>query len=105
MASYQKINTLFKREEKTNNIILGDYTFDYFKTLENTLWECTEKIDGTNIHIDIDWREENDWSISFHGRTERADIPKHLLEKILDKSITISPVASHIISDKSAATD
>lgn len=82
MASYQKINTLFKREEKTNNIILGDYTFDYFKTLENTLWECTEKIDGTNIHIDIDWREENDWSISFHGRTERADIPKHLLEKL-----------------------
>lgn len=82
MADYQKINTLFKRDEKSKNIIIGDYTFDYFKTLENTLWECTEKIDGTNIHIDIDWRSENDWSISYHGRTEKADIPKHLLAKL-----------------------
>ena len=82
MADYQKINTLFKRDMSTNNIILGDYTFPYFKTLENIEWECTEKIDGTNIHIDIDWRDMNDWSISFHGRTERANIPAHLVTKL-----------------------
>jgi hypothetical protein len=82
MADYQKINTLFKRDMSTNNIILGDYTFPYFKTLENIEWECTEKIDGTNIHIDIEWRDMNDWSISFHGRTERANIPAHLATKL-----------------------
>lgn len=82
MTDYPKINTLFKRDETTKNIIIGDYTADCFKTLESTLWECTEKIDGTNIHIDIDWRSENDWSISFHGRTERANIPTHLCAKL-----------------------
>lgn len=82
MSDYQKINTLFKRDEKTNNIILGEYTFDYFKTLENIEWECSEKIDGTNIHIDIDWRSVDDWTISFHGRTERANIPAHLATKL-----------------------
>ena len=82
MADYQKINTLFKRDMSTNNIILSEYTFPYFKTLENIKWECTEKVDGCNIHIDIDWRSENDWSISFHGRTERANIPSHLVTKL-----------------------
>jgi hypothetical protein len=91
MADYPKINTLFKRDETTKNIIIGDYTTDYFKTLESTLWECTEKIDGTNIHIDIDWRSENDWSISFHGRTERANIPPHLCEKLHQMFDSLNP--------------
>lgn len=82
MADYDKINTLFKRDETTKHIIVEEYTFSYFKMLENIKWECTEKIDGTNIHVDIDWRSENEWDISYHGRTERADIPQHLLAKL-----------------------
>ena len=81
MANYDKINTLFKRDSK-NNIIVGDYTFDLFETLKDTKWECTEKIDGTNIHIDIDWRSENEWELTYHGRTENAIIPSHLLAKL-----------------------
>lgn len=47
---YQKINTLFLRDE--NNIIIPDrFTASEFTYLVNNLWECTEKIDGTNIHF------------------------------------------------------
>lgn len=91
MADYDKINTLFKRDEKTKHIIVEEYTFSYFKMLENIKWECTEKIDGTNIHIDIDWRSENEWDISYHGRTERADIPKHLLAKLHEMFDNFTP--------------
>lgn len=77
MYDYQKIQTLFKRD--ANSIIMpSQYTLEEFKYLENNLWECTEKIDGTNIHIDIN----QDAEISFNGRTEKAQIPKHLLEKL-----------------------
>lgn len=91
MADYDKINTLFKRDEKTKHIIVEEYTFSYFKMLENIKWECTEKIDGTNIHVDINWRSENEWDISYHGRTERADIPKHLLAKLHEMFDNFNP--------------
>ena len=39
---YQKINTLFLRDE--NNIIIPDrFTASEFTYLVNNLWECTEK--------------------------------------------------------------
>ncbi len=91
MADYQKINTLFKRDEKTKNIIESEYSLDVFKTLENIEWECTEKIDGTNIHIDIDWLSQNEWNLSYHGRTERADIPKHLLARLKEMFDNFNP--------------
>ena len=47
---YQKINTLFKRDVK-NVIIPSQYTCEEFSYLKDCLWECTEKIDGTNIRI------------------------------------------------------
>ena len=49
---YQKINTLFMRDEN-KTIIPDQYTMEEFKWLENNKWECTEKIDGTNMHCDI----------------------------------------------------
>lgn len=87
MRDYQKINTLFKRDEK-NVIIVDEYSLKEFEYLENNIWECTEKIDGANIHIDIDFVGKEIQSISFNGRTENAEIPEKLLEKlkkIIDK--------------------
>jgi hypothetical protein len=83
---YQKINTLFKRDE--NNIIIpDDYTFEEFDYLENVKWECTEKIDGTNMRIEIYpygsiTRDVIGWDFDFKGRTDRANIPPHLLKKM-----------------------
>lgn len=79
---YPKINTLFKREIFGNNCIIPEFTLPEFKWMRFCKFECTEKIDGTNIRIIIDWKSQYDYSISFGGRTDRAIIPDHLKEKL-----------------------
>ena len=77
---YQKINTLFKRD--SNNIIIPEeYTLEEFVYLKDCKFECTEKIDGTNIRIELDSTSE-EITMEFKGRTDHADIPKHLLNKL-----------------------
>lgn len=80
---YPKINTLFKRD-KENHIILGDYSQEEFKYLENCKWECTEKIDGTNIRIEINPDGCGNYGLFFKGRTDEAQIPKHLWDKLVE---------------------
>lgn len=81
---YPKINTLFNRDEK-KKIILSQIVYDEFKLLKDLRWECTEKIDGTNIRIELDFNlpEFPDaFSMIFKGRTENSIIPEHLLKKL-----------------------
>lgn len=77
---YQKIDTLFKRDEK-KVIIPSQYTCDEYKYLENCVFECSEKIDGTNIHIDMTG-VDGDVIITYEGRTKDAETPKFLLDKL-----------------------
>lgn len=78
---YPKINTLFKRGEG-NIIIPSEFTNDTFKYLKDNKWECTEKIDGTNIHIDLSVELCHNVEMTINGRTESAIIPNHLLSKL-----------------------
>lgn len=83
MAEYQKIQTLFKRDER--NIIIPDqFTYSEFEVLKDLKWECTEKIDGTNIRIELtsSGNSEDGIIMSFKGRTDKAVIPEHLLTKL-----------------------
>lgn len=83
MAEYQKIQTLFKRDER--NIIIPDqFTYPEFEILKDLKWECTEKIDGTNIRIELEssGNSEDGIIMSFKGRTDKANIPEHLLTKL-----------------------
>ena len=83
MAEYQKIQTLFKRDER--NIIIPDqFTYPEFDVLKDLKWECTEKIDGTNIRIELEssGNPEDGIIMSFKGRTDKAVIPEHLLTKL-----------------------
>lgn len=83
MAEYQKIQTLFKRDER--NIIIPDqFTYPEFEVLKDLKWECTEKIDGTNIRIELvsSGNLEDGIIMSFKGRTDKANIPEHLLTKL-----------------------
>ena len=83
MAEYQKIQTLFKRDER--NIIIPDqFTYPEFDVLKDLKWECTEKIDGTNIRIELSssGNSEDGIIMSFKGRTDKAVIPEHLLTKL-----------------------
>lgn len=70
---YQKIQTVFKRDEK-NIIIPNMFTLPEIEYLKNNIFECTEKIDGTNIRIEVHGKD-----IEFKGRTNNAQIPPHLL--------------------------
>lgn len=90
MAEYQKIQTLFKRDEK-NVIIPDSFTYPEFEKLKDCKWECTEKIDGTNIRIELNFYTNGDGArrvdVSYKGRTDNANIPEHLyrrLEELFD---------------------
>lgn len=78
---YPKIQTLFMRDKK-GLIIPDSNTRPEFDYLRENLWECTEKIDGTNMRIEIHCDENNEVSWRYCGRTERAVIPPHLLAKM-----------------------
>lgn len=82
MKEYIKIETPFNRDVNgTKKLVEGDFHDDTVRYLANSgaMWECTEKIDGTNIGIVWDGHK-----VSYQGRTERAQIPAHLMNKLIE---------------------
>ena len=78
MTEYVKIPNIFKRETfGKNKLIEGEYSSPELKYLSNSMWEFTEKIDGTNIRVCWDG-----YRVSFMGRTDKAQIPAHLLARL-----------------------
>lgn len=77
MTQYHKIQTVFKRDEKTKHIIEGDYTCEAFEVLKDIEWVFTEKVDGTNIRVMWDGT-----SVTFGGKTDNAQMPIFLLYKL-----------------------
>ena len=87
---YTKINTLYKRygidESERNHplkncIKIGDYSDKTTELLKDLKWECTEKIDGTNMSVMLT-RGESGLCGIIHGKTENANIPAPLLERM-----------------------
>ena len=80
MIEYPKIETPFNRDmEGTKKLIDGSWRNEAVEYLADNKWICTEKVDGTNISIEWDGHRVN-----YHGRTERASIPAHLMNKLID---------------------
>lgn len=80
MKLYHKIETIFNRDETgSKKLIEGGWRNDTVQFLANNVWQFTEKIDGTNIRVM--WDGHN---ITYGGRTEKADIPKHLKNKLIE---------------------
>lgn len=79
MTEYHKINTLFKRDDKTKKLIPGEWCDPALEYLQDNEWIFTEKVDGTNIRII--WDGER---IRWGGRTENAQIPTFLLSRLED---------------------
>lgn len=78
MREYHKIDTIYERDTfGTKKLIEGKFHSEAVEYLANSEWEFTEKIDGTNIRIHWDGHK-----ITFGGRTERANIPSHLVNKL-----------------------
>lgn len=87
MNTYPKIQGLYKRymflDKKNINygkFIIGEYSKPEFELLKDIEWVWTEKIDGTNIRVQF-WNEDTS-IIKFKGKTDKADIPLHLLKKL-----------------------
>lgn len=76
-APYDKINDLFKRDQK-GNFLWGDWATPEIQYLAKNDWIWTEKVDGTKIRLGLDRdRPWPNWSIG--GRTDNAQIPPKLL--------------------------
>ena len=80
MYEYHKIETVYCRDESgTRKLLPGlwrDPTVFYLSRLD---WEWTEKIDGTNVRVI--W---NGYKVDFRGRTDKAELPKHLLDRLTE---------------------
>lgn len=78
MKTYHKIQNIFNRETFGNNkLIENDYTNKTVEFLKDIDWVWTEKVDGTNIRVYWDG-----YKVSLGGRTDKADIPNHLKERL-----------------------
>ena len=77
MIEYPKIESLYNRDDKTHKFKIGEFRLPEFKYLAPLKWRWTEKIDGTNIRVE--WTGD---AVNIGGRTDRAQIPPHLLSKL-----------------------
>lgn len=80
MVEYTKIETIFERDmDGTKKLIEGKFRNETVEFLKDNRWIGTEKIDGTNVGIVWDGHK-----VSYQGRTERAQIPTHLMNKLIE---------------------
>ena len=86
MKEYHKIQTVFHRDPATKHRTLldGVWALPEFGYLANNEWVFTEKVDGTNIRIMCAEYEEGGkkYGINFGGKTDAAQIPAFLVEKL-----------------------
>ncbi len=79
MEEYHKIQTLFKRDEKTKKLMEGEFADKTVEFLKDNKWQFTEKIDGTNIRIMWDGHK-----VTFGGRTDDGQIPAILTNRLVE---------------------
>lgn len=84
MRHYEKIETIYQRDtDGTKELMPGvwrDPTVEFLKDLQ---WQWTCKVDGTNIVVYWDGHK-----VHLGGRTDRAQIPAHLVERLSDIFLT-----------------
>ena len=81
MNEYHKIETVWKRDPATKHktLLAGEWSRPEFDYLKNAQWWWDEKVDGTNIRIMWDGVD-----VRFGGKTDRAQIPAHLVEHLME---------------------
>ena len=84
MKQYEKIETVFCRDTNgTKRLVLNDYRNPTIAYLKDNMWLFTEKVDGTNIRVHWDGHK-----VEFGGRTDKAQIPGPLLNKLNEMFMT-----------------
>lgn len=95
--TYQKINTIFMRDAKNVIMPYEPFVEPEFEYLRGLKWRAEEKIDGTNMRIEVTKEEVLDYTmdpsvlkgvkfnIRIAGKTDNAQIPKNLLNHMQEK--------------------
>jgi len=95
--TYQKINTIFKRDAKNVIMPYEPFVKPEFEYLRGLKWRGEEKVDGTNMRIEVTKEEVWDdpmepsvlegvkFNIRIAGKTDNAQIPKNLLKHMQEK--------------------
>jgi len=87
MNQYHKIHSIYKRDSNTKfkTFLTGQYSIPEFEYLKDNEWVWTEKVDGTNIRVIYNGNDNEitpQMEVTFKGKTDKAELPKHLLEKL-----------------------
>ena len=101
--TYQKINTIFKRDNKNVIMQYAGFVTPEFEYLRGLKWRGEEKIDGTNMRIEvtpcieyvvdtvnnIEYAETDEilgvhFIVTIKGKTDNAQIPKELQKYMED---------------------
>ena len=82
MERYHKIQTVYKRDPKTNfkTLLLNEFSLPEFEYLRDNSWVFTEKVDGTNIRVIWNGNDFIDnFSLEFRGKTNNAQLSTQLI--------------------------
>ena len=96
---YHKIETLFKRDPDTKfrTLLEGQYARPEFEYLKDCRWRLTEKVDGTNIRVDVS--PLGDGAVKFQGRTDNSQIPAALVQVLRDTFEPMRPLLADKFPD------
>lgn len=95
IPEYHKIDSIFKRKnveiegKKYKNTIIPEFTTPLFEALKDMKWSVTEKIDGTNTRIHINYSNSKDlgiedYAIKIEGRTNNAEFNKNVETNLIE---------------------
>ena len=85
MNPYHKILTVWQRDPATNmkTLVHGAWHVPEFEFLANNRWAFTEKVDGTNVRVQIVPGD----NVRFGGKTDDAQMPATLLNRLRDRFV------------------
>lgn len=90
--TYQKINTLYKRDAKNVIMPYEDFVEPEFNYLRGLKWRAEIKIDGTNMRIEVSKHPVLNgtivngvyFEVEYKGKTDNAQIPPKMLKFMQD---------------------
>jgi hypothetical protein len=80
VEKYHKIQSVFKRDPKMGHkTFVDEWSMPEFGYLADKPWVWTEKVDGTNIRLQV---LPNENEVKIKGKSDNAQIPPHLMEAL-----------------------
>lgn len=95
MKKYHKIVTVLERDPKSNfrTLLEGRFAMPEFEYLQNNDWIWSEKVDGMCIRVVFNGE------IEFKGKTDNAQIPASLVNKLNDQFLPLKDTFAEIFAN------